>query len=339
MNEINQQFKQRIKLKNNRVYDISGMSMEDFVALRQGSIGGSDVSTILGLNEYKSSYELWGQKVGLYSPDTIDNAAMFFGRFLEDPIAELWQYWDKDQEQTIEHFKNKNPNPLKKIVTTRNLFIYHPTLEFLHATPDRLVKYDGMPGILELKTISGFNANKYIEGIPEYYKLQVMHYVWVTDLDFAEIALLIDGRTLKVFRFERDEKLIKDVIEPAVTKFWGKVLDAKEAIANGLDYAEHEPDIEDDNVEAYKKFLQEKYQTEQTTIEATSEEIKIATDLYLLKENGKLASLKAIALENKLKDYMKQAQVLDCGIYGKIHWSKNTNGQRVFRFNFDPLKS
>ena len=67
-------------LKGNRMIDILGMPLEDWLVLRAMlGIGGSDVSTALGINEYKTPYELWKEKVG----DTIDakdNDILWFGR-------------------------------------------------------------------------------------------------------------------------------------------------------------------------------------------------------------------------------------------------------------------
>ena len=74
-------------LKGNRMIDILCMPLEDWLVLRAMlGIGGSDVSTALGINEYKTPYELWKEKVG----DTIDakdNDWLWFGREAEELIA------------------------------------------------------------------------------------------------------------------------------------------------------------------------------------------------------------------------------------------------------------
>ena len=40
------------------------MSHQEWLEDRRKGIGGSDVATILGLNQYKSAYQLWLEKTG-----------------------------------------------------------------------------------------------------------------------------------------------------------------------------------------------------------------------------------------------------------------------------------
>src|SRR5690606_31934239 len=58
------------------------------------TLGASEVAAIMGLNPYKSSIELYFEKIGAKPVYDQDNAAMFWGRELEEQIAEKWQYWD-----------------------------------------------------------------------------------------------------------------------------------------------------------------------------------------------------------------------------------------------------
>lgn len=40
---------------------------------RKKGVGGSDVSTIMGLNKYKTSYQLWMEKTGRMQPEDISD--------------------------------------------------------------------------------------------------------------------------------------------------------------------------------------------------------------------------------------------------------------------------
>ena len=56
-----------------------GMSHEEWLTHRQKSIGGSDASAIIGLNQYSSPYTVWADKLGKLPPKE-DNEAMRLGR-------------------------------------------------------------------------------------------------------------------------------------------------------------------------------------------------------------------------------------------------------------------
>ena len=74
---------------------------------RQSGIGGSEMSTVLGLNKYDTVTRTFYEKIGMAEPRQIDNAKMFFGRYMEDSIAKLWEFYDGTNDGWIENFKNE----------------------------------------------------------------------------------------------------------------------------------------------------------------------------------------------------------------------------------------
>lgn len=214
--------------------DITQLTHEQFLDLRKDGIGGSDASCILGLSEYVSRYELWGIKAGLYQPENIDNIYSFFGRFFENSVVELYTYWDGTPEGMMKNFKDRKP------VCEIEDKIYHykdQEFEFLQCSPDRVItkhpKYKGA-GVLEVKTIAGFTADKYEAGLPPAYLAQAQHNLMVTGLDWLDFAVLKDGRNFMVFHIERHEEYIKNLREREV-EFWHRVLKTKQAVENSED--------------------------------------------------------------------------------------------------------
>jgi predicted phage-related endonuclease len=67
--------------------------------------------------------------------------------------------------------------------------------------------------ILECKTAGIHGARLWKDGVPEYVQLQVMHQLAVTGHKAADVAVLIGGQELRIFRIERDEALIARLIE------------------------------------------------------------------------------------------------------------------------------
>ena len=59
---------------------------------RKAGVGGSDMSTILGLNSFKTSYELWLEKTGRVEPEDIsDKWAVVKGNALENELRKRFR--------------------------------------------------------------------------------------------------------------------------------------------------------------------------------------------------------------------------------------------------------
>ena len=67
----------------------NGMTRDQWLAIRRGSIGGSDAASISGLNEWASPYSVWADKTGRLE-EKPDNEAMRQGRDLEEMVARRW---------------------------------------------------------------------------------------------------------------------------------------------------------------------------------------------------------------------------------------------------------
>lgn len=65
---------------------------EKWLKTRDLGIGGSDAAVIMGLNSYKSPYELWIEKTGQAEPpDLSGNQFVYWGTKNEPAIAEWFQ--------------------------------------------------------------------------------------------------------------------------------------------------------------------------------------------------------------------------------------------------------
>jgi putative phage-type endonuclease len=178
------------------------MTREQWLAWRKKGIGGSDVSAIAGMNRWKSPIEVWMEKVGQLEPKELGEAA-YWGTVLEDIVAK-------------EYSKRSG---LK--VQRRNAILQHPKHEFMLANVDRMIHdVDRGKGILECKTAGEYKKGEWEEdNIPEEYALQVHHYLAVTGLQFARIAVLIGGNKFEIRDIERDEEIV-DYLTKIESDFW-----------------------------------------------------------------------------------------------------------------------
>ncbi len=102
---------------------------------RKEGVGGSDISTILGLNPHKSPHQLWMEKTGR-SDENVDNNFTRAGVKLEPMVADWFEETTKLQ-----------------LINPGNVVTKHATHDWILGTPDReTVDKELVRGILEIKT-------------------------------------------------------------------------------------------------------------------------------------------------------------------------------------------
>ena len=300
--------------------------------VRKGMVGGSDAGTLLGLNPYKSPINMYYQSIGQGDLPNIMNAAMLHGKQLEDYVAKCWQYYDGTDEgwvaNTIANNKIKRYKKLRAIAI-------NPKYPHLFANLDGIITkhptYGRKHGILEIKTISGYSADSYEGGIPPSYLLQVQHYMLVTEMKWAEICYLKDGRHLGVVTFEADKEL-QDRILFAAEDFHNRVQAARDAIAllegdDALQAAtEFEPDA--DSSKAFDAFMSERHKAraEEITMRGTDEHEQWARQYVDLSGNIKELEKEKQLYQNKLKQVMEKEGATNLILpNGSITWRKQFN--------------
>lgn len=205
------------------------MTHDEWLLDRRRGIGGSDVATILGLNKWKSPYQLWLEKTNQTELEYTESEPAYWGNVLEEVVAKEFQ------ERT------------GKKVRRRNQVFEHKDYPYLRANIDRDVV--GENAILECKT-AHYYLGKDWEGaeIPLSYLCQVQHYMNVLNREYAYIAVLIGGQRFVWKKIERDQELI-DMITSLIVTFW------EENVLKGI-----EPAI--DGSAATTEFLKEHYSEE-----------------------------------------------------------------------------
>ena len=317
---------------------IKGKSRDEWLELRKQGIGGSDVGTILGLNPYKSSYELWGEKVGIYTPAKIESPAMFWGNRLEPVVRDVMKYYEDDatselsMQKTIKNFtEGKVKNKIRYVKAYMYRSVKHP---YMLANVDGFIYIGGHRGILEVKTINSWVKKQFEGGIPPYHLVQLQHYLYVLGDDFGLLGSLADGRDLEVMRFNRDEDLIEKIVR-AEEVFWDTVVRAKDGLKRGLieDKLPHPPI---DESPATERFFREKFEDVGGVIDGDETLWELGKQYKKYKEEGKVLNTKVQKIKNEIIHIMgkKKGNTVDFGKNGKIVWKKyKEGGNRVFRVN------
>ena len=323
---------------------------------RKSGIGGSEASTVLGLNKYDTITRTFYEKIGMVAPRQIDNAKMFFGRYMEDNIAELWKYYDGTADGWIENYKNKK---IIRDCRAVNGFVVNPRYPWLFGSFDRVQNIKGginlltgealkTEAVLEIKTLSYWSSQMWSDGIPISYLIQVHIYMIILETDYAEIAILKDGNEFFVEKIQRDEALCQKIIDITKSFWYNLVVPAKDAFAkrqaaekvgnNGelekwdAEIQKHEP--EPDHSEAYNEFMSERFLREREKVEGT-------VALYdMAKRDKVLNGLKGIIDDERtgIKNIMVKAltqagaEQVDFGKLGTCDWSER-KGAKNRTFN------
>lgn len=207
-----------------RLVSTKDLNREDWLGVRKRGIGSSDSSAAIGLNPYKSQLELWLEKTnrdqGLTKPNQDDDSTpVFWGVVLEPVVASQYQ--------------RRTGNKVRKV----NAVLQHPELPWMLANIDREVVGSAEVQILECKTAGINGARLWRDGVPKYVEVQVMHQLAVTGKLAADVAVLLGGQQLEVYRIERDDILIQKLIE-LERQFWHYVETDTPPPADGSDSAD-----------------------------------------------------------------------------------------------------
>ena len=182
-----------------RLINTKNLSREDWLQVRKQGIGSSDAAAACGIHPYLSMLELWMIKTGRMTSDIDENiegySPLYWGNTLEPMVAKYYQ----------EHTGNK--------VRRVNAILQHPEQPFMLANLDYAITGSDEVQILECKTAGEHGAKLWKHGVPLYVTCQVQHQLAVTGKQAAHICVLLCGHEAKVFKVERDEKLIASIIE------------------------------------------------------------------------------------------------------------------------------
>lgn len=263
--------------------DASKMTRQVWLEERMYGLGGSDVSTITGMNmKYGSKLELFHQKLGRAPRGGDHTIATMMGTVMEDNILELGQYYDihanDPEEQLIKNWSNgyKVRDIVKFPYMVRNS--NHPwSLANLDGLEDYNPVTQKAKRIAECKTISRQSAEMWVGKLPPYYLMQAHHYMITLEpmLERLEtyIYVLEDGRYLYALPVEKSPTLWNIVIEEC-SEFWETLQKGREIIANASSPEQEERGLWEieppaDSSKRYEEFLSENYLNKLERIEIT----------------------------------------------------------------------
>ncbi len=188
-----------------RLVNTKDLSREDWLQVRKQGIGSSDAAASCGIHPYLSMLELWMIKTGRMSSDI--DASNNNGIEGYSPL-----YWGNTLEPMVaKYYQEQTGNKVRRV----NAILQHPDPEkhFMLANLDYAITGSDEVQILECKTAGEHGAKLWKHGVPLYVTCQVQHQLAVTGKQAAHICVLLCGHEAKIYKVERDERLIDSIIE------------------------------------------------------------------------------------------------------------------------------
>ena len=260
--------------------------MVDVTKHRDKIIGGSDVAAILGLNRYKTAYEVWEEKK--HSIKTFDgNAATEWGKKLEPVI--------------IAHFEQVN----NVKVFDNNVKYISKEHDFLGCHPDGICTINNENVLIEVKTVSTDAFKFWGNELPLEYYCQVQHNLNVLGLTKAKfIYLVLDSRYYGEIEISYDKEYAESV-QKFLVKWWNEyIIGDNTPIKTVTDYEKENPEVK--------------------MVEADDETAKKHTELIELKAKIKELETQKEAIEDFLKLKIGDATDLMYGLNTIATWRPQT---------------
>lgn len=284
------------------IANLKEVTREQWLEYRKQGIGGSDVGAIVGFDKYKSAFSVYLEKIGAVSPVEEESEAAYWGRTLEETVAE--------------EFAKRSGLEIRK----RYELLQHDTYKFMLATLDREVicPKRGV-GILECKTTSEYLKTEWSgDNIPDSYYVQVQHYLAVTNYPFAYIAVLIGGNKFLYKEVARDEDVI-EYLYRIEANFWNNhvvpkippVIDGSRSTTNALE-------------ELFTESTNE-------SVILSDECMSWIEELENIKEQMKKLAMRKQHLENNIKHFLGEKE---SGIFNGVEvvtWKPTRKGHRVLK--------
>lgn len=187
-------------------------SESEWLEARKHDVTSTEISSLIGLNKYKSRYKLWHEKKGNIESDFVENPYTKWGKRLQLPVS-IGICEDNGWEgEDLSFFYLRDPE-------RRN----GASMDVRAIDPVR------GNGILEIKTCTAFNEDSgwTLEKAPIYYECQLQNQLHLAlkdgqDIKWGAIGALSGDKQVRVYNREYDAEF-GALIDSEVEKFWRSI--------------------------------------------------------------------------------------------------------------------
>lgn len=242
---------------------------------RREGLGASDSAAVLGLSPWSTPLDVYRSKMGV--DRDFDPMLSWIGHAQEPVIAK----WLKSFHPEIGEI-------------TSGFAVQSSEWPWLFATPDQVcweLDYTAIP--IELKTSSEFARENWANGVPLYYQVQVQQQIAVLGAPFGWLAVLHGGREFELFKVERDDEFIEQLVR--LTGVWW----ASHVVAK----VQPEPSTLGEIAEVYPSDVGTSVEASEVAFETVEQRSVLLADKKIIEEQLK-------PLELAIAAYMGAAETL-----------------------------
>ncbi len=186
---------------------IEEMTEESWREVRKVGIGSSDAAAVLGYSTYRSPLAVYSSKTG--KDEYVENKFTRWGKLLEPVI----------RENFVEDYNAVEATKITKI-DSWPVTLQSKAHNFMIASPDGLVTIGGQVLLIEIKTATVWQADKWAEDqVPDDYYCQVQHLLAVLDNLPACLMVALVGKDLIWRHVPRNNSFIEKMIK-VEKEFW-----------------------------------------------------------------------------------------------------------------------
>jgi putative phage-type endonuclease len=177
------------------------MISEEQKKISDACIGGSTIAAVLGLSNFRTKLQVWGELTGMLPKEDISGKMQVrLGNKMEAVVAEVFT------EDTG-----------KKLHRVNETFT-HDNYPYLVGHIDRRVV--GERAIVEIKAVSAYARDQWKDGkAPQEYVLQLMWYLGLTKTNMGYLVALVGNTDLAIVPVIFDKEIYETMVKKAVD-FW-----------------------------------------------------------------------------------------------------------------------
>ena len=271
-------------LEANIEHNTLNMPKETWLKLRKKGIGGSDASNILNLNPYRSSVNVYMEKID-ENIEIKSNMKMILGEKLEEFVAK--------------EFCNQTGKKVRNL----NGILRNHKYPYAIANLDKVVVSEN--AFLECVVNNTYLKKEWSQEVTKHYQIQCYQYMAVTGASHCYVCALIGNEEIKIYKLDRDQELIDYIMEKE-EEFWKKYI-----LGDDIPLP--------DGSEDYSKFLKNRYKNiEKKPLNLFIESNKLSK-LDTLNDMLKEIKLEKSKIEQEIQQEMKDHEVAFIGDR-KITW-------------------
>jgi putative phage-type endonuclease len=291
-------------LDSNIAYENKGMSKEEWLNARKCGIGGSDASSVLGLNPYRSSISVYLEKINyVHGEGKLQNTKHNSNKEAGEEVTYKMELGNKLEDFVASEFSLKTGKKVRNV----NGILKNDKYPFALANIDRAIVSE--KAFLECKVTNSYAKTQWRDGVPVHYQIQCYHYMAVTGATHCYVAALIGNEELVIHKLDRDEDIINEIMK-LEEMFW------EQCVLGGSLPA---PDGSSD----YSKVLQGLYKDSKD-----EELILFEKENFLNRYDEVVGLVKELDTERKAIEQYIQSQMQEYEIAylddRKISWKKQT---------------